>query len=85
MSSSIESKLKESIKVDRIAGKDRYETSVLIAKQTYTDPVHVVMASGEVFPDAIVGAPYAAKNKYPIVFSQKNDIPNIVMDYIRGK
>ena len=80
--SSIEDKLKETIKVDRIKGADRYETSVLVAKQVYKNPVHAVVASGEVFPDAIVGAPYAAKNKYPIVLSRGNSVPQVVLDYV---
>ena len=85
VSSSIENKLKETIEVDRIKGTDRYHTSVLVAKQVYINPVHAVVASGEVFPDAIVGAPYAAKKRYPIVLSRGNDVPTVVMDYVNGR
>ncbi|MFY9547933.1 cell wall-binding repeat-containing protein, partial [Miniphocaeibacter sp.] len=66
------------------AGADRYETSVLVAEQVYVKPKHAVIASGEVFPDAIVGAPYAAKNGYPIVLSRSNNVPDVVMDYVLG-
>ena len=85
VSSNIENALKATVEVERIKGTDRYETSVLVAKQVYKNPTHAVVASGEVFPDAIVGAPYAAKNKYPIVLSRGNNVPSIVMDYVTGK
>ena len=85
VSSNIENTLKATVEVERIKGRDRYETSVLVAKQVYKNPTHAVVASGEVFPDAIVGAPYAAKNKYPIVLSRGNSVPSVVMDYVNGK
>lgn len=84
VSSTVEESLKKLAKVDRISGKDRYETSVKVASQVYINPEHAVLASGEVFPDAIVGAPYAAKNRYPIVLSQKNIVPKVVKDYVEG-
>ncbi|MEG0249624.1 MAG: cell wall-binding repeat-containing protein [Peptostreptococcus sp.] len=82
VSSSIENELKKNKNVERISGKDRYETSVKVASNVYKNPTHAVLASGEVFPDAIVGAPYAAKYKYPIVLSQGNDIPKVVKEYV---
>ncbi|WP_101772265.1 DUF1542 domain-containing protein [Peptostreptococcus faecalis] len=69
-------------KSERISGKDRYETSVLIAKKTYKTPRSIVVASGEKEFDAIVGAVYAAKKSYPIVLSRGNEIPKEVMEYI---
>lgn len=85
VSSSIEKELKENKNVERISGNNRYETSVKVASNVYKNPTHAVLASGEVFPDAIVGAPYAAKYKYPIVLSQGNDVPKVVKDYIGAK
>lgn len=72
-------------KLERIGGSNRYETSVKVASNVYKNPTHAVLASGEVFPDAIVGAPYAAKYKYPIVLSQGNDVSKVVKDYIGAK
>ena len=84
VSGEVEKEVRKYAEVNRIAGADRYETSVLVAEQVYVKPKHAVIASGEVFPDAIVGAPYAAKKSYPIVLSRGNNVPDVVMDYILG-
>ncbi len=84
VSGTVEQEVRKYAEVNRIAGADRYETSVLVAEQVYVKPKHAVIASGEVFPDAIVGAPYAAKNGYPIVLSRSNNVPDVVMDYVLG-
>ena len=85
VSTNIENILKDKLTVSRVSGSDRYETSVLVAKQVYNNPTHVVIASGEIFPDAIVGAPFAAKNKYPIVLSRGSSIPTVTTNYIGNK
>lgn len=41
-----------------------------------------VVASGEVFADALSISPYAAHNVYPILLVKKNEIPQSVSDYI---
>ncbi len=84
VSETVANEVKKFAEVNRIAGADRYETSVLVAEQVYVKPKHVVIASGEVFPDAIVGAPYAAKKGYPIVLSRSNNISDVAMEYILG-
>ena len=84
VSGEVEKEVRKYAEVNRIAGADRYETSVLVAEQVYVKPKHAVIASGEVFPDAIVGAPYAAKKSYPIVLSRGNNVPDVVMDYVLG-
>ncbi|QQK08482.1 cell wall-binding repeat-containing protein [Miniphocaeibacter halophilus] len=84
VSNKVEKEVKELTEVNRVAGSDRYETSVLIAEQVYGKTQHIVIASGEVFSDAIVGAPYAAKNGYPILLSRSNNLPEVVMNYILG-
>ena len=85
VSSNIETTLKENVKVNRISGSDRYETSVLVAKQVYKNPTHAVLASGELFPDAIVSAPYAAKNGYPVLLTKSNEMPKVVVNYFNEK
>ncbi|MFY9547759.1 cell wall-binding repeat-containing protein [Miniphocaeibacter sp.] len=84
VSGEVEKEVRKYAEVNRIAGADRYETSVLVAEQVYVKPKHAVIASGEVFPDAIVGASYAAKKGYPIVLSRGNNVPDVVMDYVLG-
>jgi len=51
--------LGSSVTVTRIGGADRFDTSLLIAKQL-GDPNHVVLATGINFPDALAAGPYAA-------------------------
>jgi N-acetylmuramoyl-L-alanine amidase len=60
--------------VRRISGLDRYEVAYQIAKELPASP-KVVVAYGLNFPDALAIAPYAARNGYPILLSNKNDIP----------
>lgn len=45
-----------------MGGADRYETSILLAKYSGAKEV-VVVASGENFADALVAAPFSAKQK----------------------
>lgn len=69
--------------VERLAGADRYATSAEVAKyimnitgQTNT----AVIASGDVFADALSISPFAAKNNFPILLVKKNVIPQSVQD-----
>ncbi|WP_099203532.1 BspA family leucine-rich repeat surface protein [Miniphocaeibacter massiliensis] len=82
VSNKAQSTVNKITKSTRISGANRYDTSVKIAKSVYPTPNHIVIASGENFPDAIVGSVYASKNKAPIVLSNKTSVPKVVMDYI---
>lgn len=67
--------------VERIAGIDRYGTSVAVANRVVgiSGLTHkAVIASGEVFPDALAVSPFAAKNAYPILLVKKNLVPTEV-------
>lgn len=71
--------------VDRIYGKDRYETSAKVAKKVVEKTgklEHAVIASGEVFADALTVGPYAAREGYPILLVKKNVLPKSVSDAI---
>ena len=85
ISKNIETELEKTIKVERISGKDRYETSVEIAKRIYDNPKHIVLANGEESVDAIVAAPYANKNGYPVILSTSNNLPDSIKNYLRMK
>lgn len=60
--------------VDRFAGRDRYEVSYGVAKAvTQLNPRYgsrVVLASGEVFPDALSASPYAYRMGIPILLTR---------------
>ena len=70
--------------VTRIAGKDRYETSIEIAKQL-GDFESIVVATGRSFPDALSIAPYAASKGLPIILTAPNQLPDAVKSYISTK
>lgn len=62
------------IMVDRIAGKNRYETAAAIAKELPPSEVAVV-TDGTNYPDALSIAPVAAQNWMPILLTEKDSIP----------
>jgi cell wall-associated NlpC family hydrolase len=70
-------------KIDRLSGVDRYETSVKISQKGWQHGAKtVVIAVGDNFPDALAGAPLAAKNDAPILLVSKDKIPNSVLKEI---
>jgi putative cell wall-binding protein len=55
--------------VTRIAGKDRFEQSVLVSKATFATADTVYLASGEKFPDALSAASVAADHSAPLLLT----------------
>lgn len=87
----ISSKLEESIKnnfkdvtVERIAGKDRYETSVKIAQKLDFNG-EVVLASSKYYADALSIAPIAAKKGMPIILTGKDKLSTSAKNYLKDK
>ena len=72
------------IEVTRIAGNDRYETSVKVAENIGTDN-GIVLATGGNFPDALSIAPIAASKQMPILLTNKDVLPDSVSSYVQGK
>ena len=68
-----------------IAGADRYETSAKIAQEIIkrTGTKKAVIASGEVFADALTVAPLANKNNMPILLVQPNNIPKATQEVFK--
>ena len=67
--------------VERIWGNDRYETSAQVARRIVKitgKKGHAVIASGEVFADALAVGPYAAQQGYPILLVQAKNIPTTI-------
>lgn len=62
----------EGITVERIAGKNRYETSALISRRVYSEAEKILVASGEDFPDALSAGVYANEQNMPILLSPRN-------------
>ena len=53
----------------RLAGLDRYDTAVAIAKQGWEHSDYAILAFGENFPDALAAAPLAKKYDAPILLT----------------
>ena len=68
-----------------IAGSDRYETSAKIAQEVIKliGTKKAVIASGEVFADALTVAPLANKNNMPILLVQPNNIPKATQEVLK--
>lgn len=86
VSKGIENKIKNIVpSVSRISGKTRYETSVQIANNYYSNPEFVLLASGEDFADALSGTTLSNKLNAPIVLSKKTQAPNELISYLKYK
>lgn len=70
------------INVTRIKGNDRYETAVEVSRETFSKSEYVIIASGENYPDALVGGTLAVQLKAPILLSSKDSISSKVLDEI---
>lgn len=82
----ISSKVEESIQSNgfqtlRLRGKSRYDTASAVNDYVAVSGGEVIVASGENFPDALAVSSYAAKKGIPIVFVQKNTIPQATQDF----
>lgn len=89
ISAEVEDRLKElDIVPVRIAGSDRYETSVKIAEKV-TEKLEslnaIVITTGEDFPDALSIAPIAAARSMPMLLMPKDYIPECIKDYLAEK
>lgn len=90
VSSGIESQLKSmGLTVTRLAGRDRYETSVAVANEIKRNTAikDVVIASGEEVSqgvDALSIAPIAGEAKMPIILSKKSSLTTSAINWIKS-
>ena len=70
---------------ERMAGKDRYETSVAIARSKFRGSKEAFIASGEEFADALVISPISGKHNKPTLLVSRNKNNNVVVkNYIKN-
>ena len=71
--------------ITRIAGEDRYDTAVQIAKEGFEkgNTPEVVLATGLDFPDALAGAPLAYQMNAPILLTKTKSIPDSVKSALK--
>jgi spore germination protein YaaH/putative cell wall-binding protein len=71
-------------KVLRLAGTDRYSTSVEIANAINNSSQLIITTGNEKSPDALSIAPYAGIKQIPVVFTEKDKLPDSVTSYIKN-
>ena len=70
--------------MERIAGANRYETALAMSQKTFSQADTVVIASGENFPDALVGGPYAERLQAPVLLTPGDELaPGILAEVKR--
>ncbi|MBC2580372.1 cell wall-binding repeat-containing protein [Clostridium sp. DJ247] len=67
-------KLNGNINIVRLGGKDRYETSMIIADKFNLDTNTITISSGKDFPDALSGSVLAARKKSSILLIDNDSI-----------
>ena len=82
---SVSEKVREELKaydvdknVERISGVDRYGTSEMVARRVAGiagKKKTAVVASGQVFPDALSVGTFASREAYPILLVKKDSVP----------
>lgn len=68
--------------VSRLAGADRFATSVAVAKQSPTGVAVVYIANGFNYPDALSAAPAAAVQGGPLLLTDPLALPDVVRNEI---
>ncbi len=70
---------------ERWAGKDRYETCAVVAKNSILRGLNVnsaAIAVGENFPDGLVAGFFAGSEKIPVLLTEKFKIPSPVNSFV---
>ncbi|MFH0830946.1 MAG: cell wall-binding repeat-containing protein [Parcubacteria group bacterium] len=70
--------------IDRTAGKNRYETAVLLAEAYYPNAASVSFATGTTFPDSLAAGPLVggAQVGAPLLLVQPDQVPQEVAAYL---
>ena len=66
----------------RTAGADRYETAAKLSKAYFSAADHVVLCTGENFPDALAAVPLARSVQGPLLLTRKDSIPAVTLSEI---
>ena len=75
------------IAAERVAGSNRYDTGVEAARQVTPGVMPglgrvAILASGEVFADALVAGPFAAHGIHPVLLNPPGDLHPTVTSYL---
>ena len=84
VSKEVESKIKSVVEtIERLDGKDRYETSVKIAEKLGKVD-KAIIASGQGYADALSAAPVAAIKGIPVLLTKTNELPSKTQEYLKS-
>ncbi|WP_304340828.1 cell wall-binding repeat-containing protein [Metaclostridioides mangenotii] len=75
--------LNNDVKVDVLAGDDRYSTAVEIAKESGLKDNIVIVNSSKIV-DGLAATPFAKMKSAPILLASDTDVPQITLDYIKS-
>ncbi len=84
VSAKLEAKLDGYGTVERVAGNDRFSTSVQIARKFFDNPDTAVLAYGANFPDGLCGGPLAAVMDAPLILTMQK-FEQAAADYVQSK
>lgn len=65
---------KQAFKQVRLGGSNRYETSVKISQNGWTNADSAVLVSGEAFADALSAAPFSKQINAPILLTSNDSL-----------
>ncbi len=71
------------LEVDRLWGRDRYETAARVAQELKPFDKAVIV-NGENFPDALSISPYAAQRGYPLLLTLEEEVPAVTLATLEG-
>jgi putative cell wall-binding protein/DNA-binding beta-propeller fold protein YncE len=79
VSPAVVAEVEKSAAVIRIDGADRFAVSAAASSRMFRPGTYTVyVASGEVFPDALAGAPAAISEGAPVLLLRKDEIPTVI-------
>ncbi|MDQ0482675.1 SpoIID/LytB domain protein [Alkalihalobacillus hemicentroti] len=84
VSNVVRDQLATSSTVDRVAGANRYETSLKIAQTFDFENKGVFFANGDVFIDALPGSPFAAAMGAPVILTKQNTLTTELEQYLKS-
>jgi putative cell wall-binding protein len=66
---------------EAVAGADRYDTAVRVARRFFTNPTEIGVASGRQFPDALAGSAHIGSRGGPLLLVS-TEVPRVVSQYL---
>lgn len=85
ISSQVEEELTEmGLEIERISGNTRFDTARRIADKLGSEHPEVIVINVDAFADAMAIAPYAARNRVPILLTSKDSVPNVTREVLNN-